>query len=60
MINRSNMMVYLGLLLVIVLSVMLYFGINSTIIHVLLAVGFILIGVGIVAGFIKMISEDKN
>lgn len=54
------MMIYLGLLLVIVLSVMLYFGINTTMIHVFLAVGFILIGVGILAGFIKMISEGEN
>ena len=60
MINKSYMMIWLGLLLIIVLSVMLYVGMNSPVLHVFLAIGFFIVGLGILLGFIKMISEDKN
>jgi len=53
-------MIWSGLLLIIIVSVMLYLKVNSPILHVLLAVGFIAVGAGILAGFIKMVSEDKN
>lgn len=60
MINKSFIMIWSGLLLIIIVSVMLYLKVNSPILHVLLAVGFIAVGAGILAGFIKMVSEDKN
>ena len=57
--NKSYMMIMLGLALIMILSIMIYFGISSTFIHILLAVGFITVGVGILLGFIKMVSEEK-
>jgi hypothetical protein len=60
MMNKSYVMIMFGLLLIITLSVLLYFKISSPLIDVLLAIGFIIIGVGILLGFIKMVSDDKE
>ena len=59
MTNKNNLMISIGLLSIIALSVLIYFGVNSWIIHVLLAISFIAIGAGILLGFIKMVSDDK-
>ncbi len=58
MINKNYFIIITGLLSIIVLSGMLYFGIDSLVIHVLLAISFIAVGVGILLGFIKMVSDD--
>ena len=60
MMNKSYVMIMFGLLLIITLSVLLYFKISSPLIDVLLAIGFIIIGVGILLGFSKMVSDDKE
>jgi hypothetical protein len=60
MINKSYVMIMFGLLLIITLSVLLYFKISSPVIYVLLAIGFIIIGAGILLGFIKMVSDNKE
>ncbi len=60
MINKSYMMIMFGLLLIIALSVLLYYKISSPVIYVLLAIGFIMIGAGILLGFIKMVSDNKE
>ncbi len=60
MINKSYVMIMFGLLLIITLSVLLYFKISSPVIYVLLAIGFIIIGAGILPGFIKMVSDNKE
>lgn len=52
-------MILLGLALIIVLSIMIYFGMSSTFLHILLAISFILVGAGILLGFIKMVTGDK-
>ena len=59
MINKSYVMIMSGLLLIITLSVLIYFKISSPVIYVLLAIGFIIIGAGILLGFIKMISDNN-
>lgn len=60
MINKSYVMIMFGLLLIITLSVLLYFKISSPVIYVLLAIGFIIIGAGILLGFIKMVSDNNE
>ena len=42
---------------VMIASVMFYFGSRSFIAYGLFAIGFVLIGVGILLGFAKMVSE---
>ena len=60
MVNKSYVMIMFGLLLIITLSVLLYFKISSPVIYALLAIGFIIIGAGILLGFIKMVSDNKE
>ena len=58
--NKSYVMILLGLVLIIILSIMIYFGMSSTFLHILLAISFILVGAGILLGFIKMVSDDAS
>ncbi|NOR43931.1 MAG: hypothetical protein GQ572_11395 [Gammaproteobacteria bacterium] len=60
MINKSYLMIWSGLLFIIVLSAMLYSGIDSPVLHILLAIGFIIVGLGILLGFIKMVSDGEK
>ncbi len=60
MINKSYVIIMFGLLLIITLSVLLHFKMSSPVIYILLAIGFISVGVGILLGFIKMVSDDKE
>ncbi len=60
MINKSYVLIMLGLLLIITLSVLLHFKMSSPVIYILLAIGFIFVGAGILLGFIKMVSDDKE
>jgi len=60
MMDKNLAMILFGLLSVLIISVMLYFGMSSPILLILLAVGFIVVGLGIFLGFFKMISEDKR
>lgn len=60
MINKSYMIIMFGLLLIITLSVLLHFKMTSPVIYMLLAIGFFMIGIGILLGFIKMVSDDKE
>ena len=60
MINKSYVLIMSGLFLIIALSVLIYFKISSPVIYVLLAAGFIIVGAGIVLGFIKMVSDEKE
>ena len=45
-----------GLLSVMIASVMFYFGSRSSIAYAFFGVGFLLVGIGILLGFIKMVS----
>jgi hypothetical protein len=60
MINKSFVVIMFGLLLIITLSVLLHFKMSSPVIYILLAIGFIIVGAGILLGFIKMVSDDKD
>ena len=58
--NKSYSIIMVGLLSMIVASAIYYFDLHSASAYILFPIGFILVGVGILAGFIKMVSEDKN
>ena len=58
--NKSFVIIVFGLLLVMAISVMIHFDMSSPILHIFLAIGFVLVGVGIILGFINMVTEDKN
>ena len=60
MINKNYSIISIGLLSILVLSALLYFGMNSPVLHVLLAISFILVGAGILLSFIRMVSDDKE
>lgn len=57
MFNRSYITILTGLLSMIIASALFYFDIRSIIAYGLFAVGFLLVGIGILLGFIKMLSE---
>ena len=46
-----------GFLSVMIASVMFYFGSRSYIAYAFFGVGFLLVGIGILLGFVKMISD---
>ena len=60
MFDKSYRMIFIGLLSVLISSAMLYIEMSSSVIYALLIIGFILIGVGILLGFFKMVSESKE
>ena len=60
MFNNGYGIILLGLFSMIIASVMFYFKTASFIAYALLIIGFLLIGAGILLGFIKMVSEDNN
>ena len=57
MFNNSNKTAFIGLLLILISSVMIYFEVSKTISYAMLLIGFILIGLGILLGFIKIVSD---
>ena len=60
MFNKSYITISVGLLSMIIASAIFYFDTRSSIAYILFAAGFILVGVGILLGFFKMISDDKE
>jgi hypothetical protein len=60
MANKNNLMISTGLLSIIALSALLYFGIKSWVIHVLLAISFVAVGAGILLSFVKMVSGNQK
>lgn len=61
MFNKCFMTVMLGLLLMMIACAIFYFDMRSYIAYALFAIGFILVGIGILLGFFKMVSdEEKN
>lgn len=59
MLNKSFAIIMTGLFSMIIASAFFYFDARSYPGYALFAIGFILVGVGILLGFIKMVSEDK-
>jgi hypothetical protein len=60
MFNKSEMTILVGMLLMFVASFIFYFETRSIIAYVLLGIGFVLVGIGILLGFFKMVSNDKE
>ena len=60
MFNKSYITIMVGLISMIIASTIFYFDTRSSIAYVLFAIGFILVGIGILLGFIKMISDEKK
>ena len=59
MFNKSYIVILTGILSMIIASAIFYFEVRSAIAYALFAIGFILVGIGILLGFVKMVS-DKN
>ncbi len=53
-------MIFTGLLSILVLSTLLYFKIRLPGLYILLAISFIIVGAGIVFGFVKMVTDNKE
>ena len=60
MLNASYKIIFLALLSMIASSVLLYFDVARVLAYVLLVVGFFGIGIGILIGFFKMVTETDN
>jgi len=60
MFNKSYITIMTGLFSMIIASAFFYFNTQSPLGYALFAIGFILVGIGILLGFIKMVSEDKE
>jgi hypothetical protein len=58
MLNKSYVIILTGLLSILISSAMLYFDLPSFIPYAILVAGFILVGAGIIFGFIKMVSDN--
>ena len=60
MFTKSFITIMVGLLSMIIASSIFYFDARSSVAYILFAIGFILVGIGIILGFIKMVSDDKE
>ena len=60
MLNKSCLIIFTGLLSILVLSTLLHFKMRSPGLYVLLAISFIIVGAGILFGFIKMVTDNKE
>ena len=60
MLNHSFKVIMLGLLSMMMASIVFYYDARSSIAYVSFVIGFVLVGIGILLGFIKMVSGDKK
>lgn len=60
MFNKSYMTIMTGLLSMIIACFIFYFDTRSVIAYILFAIGFISVGIGILLGFAKMVSDDES
>lgn len=60
MFNKSFMTIMTGLLSMITACVIFYFDTRSPIAYTLFVIGFFLVGIGILLGFAKMVSDDEG
>ena len=58
--NKSFTTVLIGLSAMIVACFIFYFNSKSYIAYSLFAIGFIFVGVGILLGFFKLVTENEN
>ncbi len=57
MINKGYKAIFIGLLSMIIASAMFYLDTSPTVAYSLLVIGFLLVGIGILLGFIKLVSN---
>ena len=60
MFNKSEITILVGMMSMFVASFIFYFETRSTMAYILLGIGFVLVGIGILLGFFKMVSGDKE
>jgi len=60
MFNKSFLTIVTGIVLMMIASAIFYFDVRSVTAYTFFAIGFILVGVGILLGFAKMVSDDKG
>jgi uncharacterized membrane protein len=60
MFNKSYITIMTGLLSMIIACVIFYFDTRSSLAYILFAIGFVLVGIGILLGFAKMVSDDQQ
>ena len=60
MLNKSYITIMTGLLSMIIASSIFYFDSRSSLAYALFAIGFILVGIGILLGFAKMVSDNEE
>jgi len=60
MLNKSYIIIMTGLLSMIIASAIFYFDSRSSLAYALFAIGFILVGLGILLGFAKMVSDKEE
>lgn len=60
MLNKSYATIMTGLFLIITACIIFYFDTRSSLAYTLFAIGFILVGIGILLGFARMVSEGKD
>ena len=60
MFNKSFITIMIGLLSMTIACTIFYFDARSVIAYAIFAIGFILVGIGILLGFFKMVSDDEE
>ena len=60
MLNKSYIIIMTGLLSMIIASSIFYFDSRSSLAYALFVIGFILVGIGILLGFARMVSDDEE
>ena len=60
MLNKSYITFMTGLLSMIISSVIFYYDSRSSLAYALFSIGFILVGIGILLGFVKMVSDKEE
>jgi hypothetical protein len=60
MFNKSYITIVIGLISMMIASGIFYFDHRSLAAFIIFAIGFVLVGIGILLGFFKMIRESKE
>lgn len=58
--NKSFITIMMGLFAMMIASFMFYYDVKSYVSYLLFATGFVLVGVGLLIGFLILIRDDKN
>ena len=58
--NKSFITIMMGLFAMMIASFMFYYDVKSYVSYLLFATGFVLVGVGLLFGFLILIRDDKN